>query len=337
MGAIEHKVSARAGLIGNPSDGYGGKTIAVPVRNFYATVRLWEIPDKIVIPHDASEFESSDDLLERTSTMGFYDAGRLVKAATAVFLEYLKSVNKYTNDKKFEIDFSTTIPRMVGLAGSSAIITGTMKCLQDFYGVKIKPEISANLVWAAEKEKLWISGGLQDRVVQAFDDLVYMDFSEKAFKRNKKKYGNYKVLDKRILPNLYLLYQENPSESGMVHSNFQSRYTSDDANIRNPIRKAMRQFAKLTDEFKEALLKQKFKKCAELQNRNFDIRRELCRDQNLGKENIEMIEIPRELGCSSKFSGSGGAVIGIYINEAYFQELKEKIKDKPYKIERVIF
>ena len=35
---------ARAGLVGNPSDGYFGKTISFVIRNFKATVRLWESP-----------------------------------------------------------------------------------------------------------------------------------------------------------------------------------------------------------------------------------------------------------------------------------------------------
>jgi len=32
---------ARAGLVGNPSDGYFGKTIAFSIRNIKATVHLW--------------------------------------------------------------------------------------------------------------------------------------------------------------------------------------------------------------------------------------------------------------------------------------------------------
>ena len=33
---------ARAGLVGNPSDGYFGKTISFTIRNFRASVHLWE-------------------------------------------------------------------------------------------------------------------------------------------------------------------------------------------------------------------------------------------------------------------------------------------------------
>ena len=41
---IHSKSYPRAGLIGNPSDGYFGKTIAFIVRNFEAEVILYETP-----------------------------------------------------------------------------------------------------------------------------------------------------------------------------------------------------------------------------------------------------------------------------------------------------
>jgi len=41
---IETRAYARAGLLGNPSDGYFGKTISVIVRNFGASITLWPSP-----------------------------------------------------------------------------------------------------------------------------------------------------------------------------------------------------------------------------------------------------------------------------------------------------
>ena len=40
---ITAQAHARAGLVGNPSDGYFGKTISFVIRNFNATVRLWGV------------------------------------------------------------------------------------------------------------------------------------------------------------------------------------------------------------------------------------------------------------------------------------------------------
>ena len=42
---FESRAYARAGLLGNPSDGYFGKTISIVVRNFGAHVSLYESPE----------------------------------------------------------------------------------------------------------------------------------------------------------------------------------------------------------------------------------------------------------------------------------------------------
>jgi hypothetical protein len=47
---IKTHAFARAGLVGNPSDGYFGKTISFVIRNFKATVQLWESPRFEIIP-----------------------------------------------------------------------------------------------------------------------------------------------------------------------------------------------------------------------------------------------------------------------------------------------
>jgi glucuronokinase len=54
---------ARAGLIGNPSDGYYGRTISLIVRNFAASVVIYEWPQLEIIPtrQDHCRFDSLDE------------------------------------------------------------------------------------------------------------------------------------------------------------------------------------------------------------------------------------------------------------------------------------
>jgi len=68
-----------------------------------------------------------------------------------------------------------------------------------------------NLILDAEKE-LGIVAGLQDRVAQVYGGLVYMDFSQEHM--DKLGHGIYRPLDVNLLPPLYLIYAENPSDSG---------------------------------------------------------------------------------------------------------------------------
>ena len=42
--------------------------------------------------------------------------------------------------------------------------------------------------------------------------------------------------------------------------------------------------------------------------------------------NIEMVEAARGCGASAKFTGSGGAIVGTYEDEAMFKKLKETME-----------
>ena len=59
---IRTRAYARAGLIGNPSDGYFGKTISIICRNYAAEVCCYESPRLVIMPRgrDLLEFESID-------------------------------------------------------------------------------------------------------------------------------------------------------------------------------------------------------------------------------------------------------------------------------------
>ena len=72
---IRTNAHARAGLLGNPSDGFYGKTISFIIRNFAAHVTLYESPG-LEIHHesaeDRSQFRSIDDLVQQVNLYGYY-------------------------------------------------------------------------------------------------------------------------------------------------------------------------------------------------------------------------------------------------------------------------
>ena len=55
---------ARAALLGNPSDGYGGKTISISVRNYWAEVVLyeWDSVEIVLADDDRAKFDSVYEL-----------------------------------------------------------------------------------------------------------------------------------------------------------------------------------------------------------------------------------------------------------------------------------
>ena len=54
-----------------------------------------------------------------------------------------------------------------------------LKAICLFYEVYIAPAVFANLVLSVENNELGISAGLQDRVAQAFEKPVFMNFERK--------------------------------------------------------------------------------------------------------------------------------------------------------------
>ena len=84
---------ARAGLIGNPSDGYHGKTISISVRNFWAEVVLyeWDSVDIVLAEDDRARFSSVHDLARDVRLHGYYGGIRLIKATIKRFVEYCQA------------------------------------------------------------------------------------------------------------------------------------------------------------------------------------------------------------------------------------------------------
>lgn len=325
---IKNQVKPRIGLVGNPSDGYYGKTIAFLFNNFSAQTILRESPQLQILPNqqDCSHFKSIRELVEDVDANGYYGGIRLIKATIKKFSDYCCENNLTFQRENFTIQYETNIPRGVGLAGSSAIITSTLKSLMQFYKVYIPLEIQPNLILSVEKDELKIQAGLQDRVVQALGGIVYMDFSREIME--KQGYGKYEIM-KVPLPDFFLAYLDKGEESNKFHSNLRYRYERGERDIIE----AMKEFASLTVKAKKTLERGDYLELGKLINANFDLRREIMGDKVIGEKNIEMVEIARKIGSPAKFSGSGGAVVGLIKDN--FPQIKKAYQSRGFNIIKV--
>jgi len=319
---IRKRAYARAGLIGNPSDGYKGKTISIIVRNFWAEVVLyeWDSVDIVLAEDDRARFSSIYDLAKDVKLHGYYGGIRLVKATIKRFVEYCESRGLRLDDRKFSVRYQTNIPRQVGLAGSSAIIVATIRCLMEFYGIKIPLEVQPSLVLSVETEELGIAAGLQDRVVQVYEGVVYMDF-DPACERiiDGYKCYAYEPLDPRQLPPIFVAYDDSLSEPTEVfHNDIRGRYNRGEEQVVN----AMKHCAALAAQAREALHHRDVARLAQLMDDNFDARRSIY---NLPPWQVRMIEVARRCGAGANFAGSGGAIIGTYQDERMFENLRANL------------
>lgn len=263
---VRAKAFARAALAGNPSDGYGGATLAVVVRDFLAEVE--------VSPAAALSIEPESALLE--ATVGRFHRELAPEAPPVA------------------IRLRTSIPRAVGLGGSSAIVIATLRALCELHRVDLPPDELASFALAVETEDLGIAAGLQDRVAQAYEGLTFMDFRA----------GVYEPLDPALLPPLFLAWNvEAAGHSGITHGDLRARHERADP----VVLVAMAELGELARAARSALLAGDRPGFAHCIDGSFDARRRML---TLDERHVSMIELARTLGASANYTGSGGAIIG---------------------------
>ncbi|MGC9313437.1 MAG: mevalonate kinase family protein, partial [Sediminispirochaetaceae bacterium] len=248
----------RAALIGNPSDGYYGKTMAFTFSNFQADITLYPSEELEILPsrRDRTRFSGPEELMAEIKAFGYYGGIRIIKAALKRFFDYCREAGcdvdngggQKNSKPNFTIRYHTSIPPHLGLAGSSAIITACMRALMVYFSVKIAPEHLANLVLSVERDELGIGAGLQDRVAQAYQALVYMDFDREHMES--KGCGKYEVLRGFRLPPLYIAYRNDLAEgSEVTHNNLRYRWEQGDPEVHA----AMEEWGRLTQQFRRAV------------------------------------------------------------------------------------
>lgn len=300
----------RAGVLGNPSDGYGGKTIAIALASEgHAEVIATPASHFSVSHNDAHEmphsFDSIRSLSDSVRRYGVnYGARQLVLAACAAFARLLPAGSGVMPN--CTVSYETTIAARLGLAGSSAIILATLRALSRFYKTslpKLDPAIESwpARVLAVERELLGIEGGLMDRVAQVYQGCMFMDFSADK--------PRYTRLDHTLLPQLWIVYRADATVgecSGKVHSDLRKRF----CNCDEAVLSGMRKLGQVAEMGREALSANgDVSKLPHLMCRNFKLRLELVGENVVGDHNMHLVRTAEKAGFAAKMCGSGGAVI----------------------------
>ncbi len=317
---IETYGYARAGFLGNPSDGYFGKTIAFAMSNFRARVLLYPSGRLEIKPSkaDLPIFENLQDLYRITRWRGYYGGIRIIQALIVRLIDYCRQHDIELEDRNFTLEYESNIPQRLGLGGSSAIITASLRALCQYYNLDIPLPTQANLVLETETRELNVPAGLQDRVVQAYQGLVYMDFSRELMES--RGHGEYERMDPALLPNVYVAYRTSLGEGTEVfHGNLRERWHRGDPEVVG----AMKTWAGYAERGRECLLSRSYTELGELVNANFDLRASIYR---IDQGNLQMVHTARKVGATSNFAGSGGAIVGTYADEDMFHRLQDHMR-----------
>lgn len=218
--------------------------------------------------------------------------------------------------RSLRAEVSTTIPRQVGLSGSSAIETAFMLSLMAYHDLEldsISARELAELVLKIETEELGMVAGLQDRLPQSYGCMLHMDFDEKLMIN--RGYGDYTELDTGILPSLWVAHAQSGEDSGKTHANIAKRWQEKDSQMIEIIG----HLRDCANQGRKAIESENLAQLASLIDTNFDLRQELFGEEALG-ETLTAVKLARSLGSCAKQCGSGGSIFGI-IPDADFAEI----------------
>ncbi len=261
---------ARVGLLGNPSDLYGGAGLGFAIAEFGATAR-------IVARAPASN--RAAPLLEATwRTMRPHVGESASRGAPPLAIE-------------------SNVPFQSGLAGSSAIVVAALRAWAAHLGWRLSRSRLAEIAWRVEQETLGVRAGPLDRLVQAHEGLIAMEFATPwaadAVRR----------LDPASLPPLLLAISDGGGRaSGDVHAPIFERWKAGDpavaAMVEGLAENARRGIAALEQGDHDAFLA-----CID---RNLDLRGTVFEIEPADRD---LIQLGRSLGAAAKLPGSGGAVL----------------------------
>ena len=262
--------AARAALAGNPSDGYGGAVLALPVPDLFATIATTE--------SDMFGVQAADA-----------DLRRLLTAAAEAYADSVGPLPSVT------VSASTTIPRSVGLAGSSALVVATLRSLGGWTEHRWDRLELAELALGVERDRLGIVAGLQDRLVQAVAQPVLMRFDPVSF---------VAIDVPEDLPLYVAWLADAATSSDTVHRSLRRRFDGGDAHVLG----SMRELAVQAERAHRALSAGDVRLLGEAMDRSFDLRAGML---DVGEHQLQLVGIGRRLGASVNSAGSGGSVVGL--------------------------
>jgi galactokinase/mevalonate kinase-like predicted kinase len=278
----------RAGIIGNPSDMYGGAVIccSVPMRAWVEMTPAEELILESV--NERVVIQGMDDLRPRGDR---FDLARSV-------LRYFKLPDIWAH-----LAFGTEIPMQSGLAGSTALLVATTRAVLAWLGQQPHRYQVAETARFIELNYQEVVCGYQDAYMTTFGGLNYLDFRGKQFYRSLEAelFGTVEVLSE-VAPALpfVLAYTGIRHHSGEVHKPLRERWLDGEPEVVN----AYSRIAELAALGKRALLMANWGELAACMNENHAIQRSLG---GSGEHNEILIQAALKAGApAAKLAGAGG-------------------------------
>ena len=163
---IEASAPGRANLIGNPSDQYGGCTMACSVALRARVVLDASAPGRLESGGEEATIGGERDLALRGDVL---DLGRAVLRERGLA------------SPPFGISYASEIPRQSGLGGSTALVVALLAAIDAWQGTHRGPSALAEAAREAEANGLGIQCGFVDQYACCYGGLHHVDLRGKSF------------------------------------------------------------------------------------------------------------------------------------------------------------
>ncbi len=286
----------RCGIIGNPTDMYGGSVLSCSIgQRAYALVepyhRLTLVSTGVPL-----EIGGRDDF---TLNHDVYDISKACLAELHLF------------DAPIRLTVWSDIPFASGLSSSSALVCATLWALSAYTGQEHTRHQFAEIARSVELNRMGVVCGYQDFYMAVFGGLNYMDFRDKEFYREvgSEPYATIEHMPRNGQPLPFVLAHTGVAHSSSaVHKPIRERWLEGDRDVRE----AYVRIAQLARQGKKAFLLEDWHLLASLMVENHAIQRELG---GSGPENEDLIAAAMEggaLGAKLAGAGGGGTIIALH-------------------------
>lgn len=286
----------RCGIVGNPTDMYGGSVISCSTR---------ERAYVSITPSDSLILEADQGPVEIHLRADLQLKGDHVDILRAVIAH-----QRYYR-LKAHIRCWSDLPFAAGLSGSTAMVAAALQAVLAFRGETFGRHHFAEVARSIELNYLGVVCGYQDHYMATFGGVNYLDFRDKEFYREvgSEPFATVEALTPHVEQLPFVLANTGVAHhSGAVHKPIRERWLEGDKEVVE----AYTRIAKLAREGKKALLMQDWRRLGDLMNENHDIQRRLG---GSGPENERLIEAALQAGAyGAKLAGAGqgGTIIALH-------------------------
>jgi len=289
----------RAGLIGNPTDMYGGSVLSCSVGMRARVVLTPDTALTLVTQDQEVCIRDRSDLRPRGDA---FDVARAV-------LNYMHLPRLLCR-----VEYESDIPLCSGMAGSTALVVALLHGLLAWQGERPCAYQLAEMARYVELHHLKVVCGYQDAYMCSFGGLNYMDFRGKQFYRAEEAelFATIEPLGPFVKQLPFVLgFTGVRHLSGGVHKPLRERWLEGDAQVVA----GYERITELARIGKKALLVRDWAALGDLMNENHAIQRALGGSGESNERLIAAALRAGALGAKLAGAGDGGTIIALWPDE----------------------